>query len=84
MSQPKLIAVRFLKPWNGYNADEVAGFTQDKVESLVKAKVALLNSSDSPEPEEPNSASETEPEKPPKVSKDKPSDPVSTDEFEKP
>lgn len=36
----KLVPVRFVKHWRGYNEDEVAGFRPDVAEKLVEAKMA--------------------------------------------
>lgn len=39
MSKEKKIPVTFKKPWRGYNTGETAGFDEDTVERLHKAKL---------------------------------------------
>lgn len=36
----KLVPVKFLKPWQVYNAGEIAGFTKPVAERLVEEKIA--------------------------------------------
>lgn len=41
MSKPTI--VKFTKPWNGYAPDEIAGFSAEQAERLIKGGVAELN-----------------------------------------
>lgn len=84
MSQPKLIAVRFLKPWNGYNTGEIAGFTTDHCKKLLDGKVAELNSAKPPVEEPESPAATAELEKAEKPSKAKEAAAVEADSYEKP
>jgi hypothetical protein len=45
MSKPNndLVIVTFAKPWRGYSPTEVAGFSQETVDALVKGGVASLH-----------------------------------------
>jgi hypothetical protein len=45
MSKPSndLVIVTFAKPWRGYSPTEVAGFSQETVDALVRGGVASLH-----------------------------------------
>ncbi len=40
MSKQDKVPVLFLKPWRGYNPDEVAGFPVEQAAALIDGKVA--------------------------------------------
>jgi hypothetical protein len=44
-SSNDLVIVTFAKPWRGYSPTEVAGFSQETVDALVKGGVAALHDS---------------------------------------
>lgn len=70
----KLTIVKFLKPWNGYAPDEIAGFPADKADQLVAGEVAELHGKKSKAP--PAGGDKKDPPAPPAP----PAPPVADDE----
>ncbi len=43
------VIVRFVKPWQGYAPEELAGFEEEKATALVEGGVAVLASPEAPD-----------------------------------
>jgi hypothetical protein len=47
-SSNDVVIVTFAKPWRGYSPTEVAGFSQETVDALIKGGVAVLHDGKAP------------------------------------